>query len=305
MTSFEVAEPRAPRHRRRVTAPWAAATTFGRAGWVGVLAAAVAGLLAWAPPATFGGFNATVTNSAGSTGTSTYFTCSNAAVGESATKAYFAYALAETTGLTAADSTGNNRTGSYAATGIAYATSGPCPRDTPASRSVTLNGTSGEIAGPTTAQTNPTVFSIEIWFNTTAAQGKLIGFGQLRTGTSSNYDRHLYIDSTGVLVFGVYPNAVKTVASTSKVNDGVWHHAVGTLSSAGQYLYLDGSLVASTAAVTTAQNYTGYWRIGYDNLNGWPNRPSSFFFNGSLAWASVYTYALSATQVSAHYRAGL
>ena len=297
-------EPWPPQERRtrRCVAPFS--RTAVRLAWIAALIAVAAGLLRWTPPPTFGGFSAGVSNSASSAGTNTYFSCRNAAVGESGTTAYVAYPLAEASGLIATDVSGNNRPGVYSATGITYSATGPCPRDTPASRSVTLNGSTGAISGPSGAQTNPTVFSVEIWFKTTASQGKLIGFGNVLTGTSSQYDRHLYVDSTGALVFGVYPNAVKTVASVAKVNDGVWHHGVGTLSGAGQFLYLDGALVASTAAVTTAQNYSGYWRIGYDNLNGWPNPPSGYF-NGSLAWAAAYSFALSAAQVTAHYRAGL
>lgn len=157
--------------------------------------------------------------------------------------------------------------------------------------------------GPNSTQTNPTVFSVEIWFRTTVKGGKLIGFGNLRTGVSTNDDRHLYVDSKGFLRFGVYPNAVKTVVSQGPVTDGLWHQAVGTLSSAGMLLYLDG-VVANDPAVTTPQNYTGYWRIGYDSLGSWVNTPASFSFTGSLAWAAVYTYALTTDQVAAHYEAG-
>lgn len=281
------------------------AKTSARVVWLVLLAAALVGVLQWTPPATYSGFSAGVVNATSSSGTNTYFSCRNAALGEVGTVAYFAYPLAEASGLTVADVSGNNRSGTYSITGITYSTTGPCPRDTPASRSVTLNGSTGAISGPALIQANPTVFSVEIWFKTTVSQGKLIGFGNVLTATSSQYDRHLYIDATGALVFGVYPNAVKVVTSTAKVNNGIWHHAVGTLSSAGQFLYLDGALVASNATVTSAQAYSGYWRIGFDNLNGWPNMPTSNYVNGGLAWAAVYSYALSAAQVTAHYNAGL
>jgi len=58
----------------------------------------------------------------------------------------------------------------------------------------------------------------------------------------------------------------------------------GGLSPAGIALYADGALVASNPAVTAAQNYTGYWRIGYDNLTGWPGATANRYFTGSLAW---------------------
>jgi len=150
--------------------------------------------------------------------------------------------------------------------------------------------------------TNPTVFSLEVVFLTTAAQGKLIGFGASQTGSSSSYDRHLYIESTGVLSFGCYTGSTVTITTAASVTDGHWHHAVATIGSSGMALYLDGTL-QSTNSNTTSQNYSGWWRIGYDNLSGWPNAPSSDYFAGLLARAAVYPVALSAAQVLAHYNA--
>ena len=251
-----------------------------------------------------GAYLSQVTNTINTAATNPYFTCRTAVVGEAGTTAYLAYPMAETSGTTATDVSGNARPGLYTTAGVTYNQPGPCPRDAPASTAVTLNGSTGYLYGPAAALTGPNVFSVEIWFRTTVAGGKLIGFGNASTGSSTSYDRHLYIDSGGRLQFGVYPNAVKTVASTTTVTDGRWHQAVGTLSPAGQFLYLDGQLVASTTTVTTAQAFTGYWRIGYDNLNGWTNAPTNFFFTGSLAWAATYPYALTGPQVASHYAAG-
>jgi trimeric autotransporter adhesin len=66
-------------------------------------------------------------------------------------------------------------------------------------------------------------------------------------------------------------------------------------------LYLDGAKVASRTDVITAQGYTGYWRIGGDNLNGWPNQPSSFYLNGNIDDVAIYGKALTATEVRSHY----
>ncbi len=53
-----------------------------------------------------------------------------------------------------------------------------------------------------------------------------------------------------------------------------------------------------------AESYSGWWRVGYDNLNGWPNAPTSYFFSGTVDDAVVYSSALSGTDVLAAYRAG-
>jgi hypothetical protein len=57
---------------------------------------------------------------------------------------------------------------------------------------VSLNGSSGQVY-TTTAFTNPTVYSTELWFRTaTTNGGELIGFGNSATGGASCfYDRHM------------------------------------------------------------------------------------------------------------------
>lgn len=97
---------------------------------------------------------------------------------------------------------------------------------------------------------------------------------------------------------------MKTVASTATYLDGTWHHAAATLSGAGMALYVDGAFVTSDPATTTAQAFTGNWRFGCGNLNGWTAMPSNFFSTGTLAYGAVYTAALSAAQVREHYLAG-
>lgn len=170
------------------------------------------------------------------------------------------------------------------------------------SSAVSLNGSSHYIS--TAKQyVNPTNFTISIWFRTsTVTGGKLIGFGNAQTGSSGQYDRHLYMNNAGQIYFGVYPNAVQTINSPLSYNDNLWHQASATLSSTtGMALYVDGIQVASNPAVTSAENYTGYWKIGFDNNNGWTSQPSSFYFNGALDDALIYSSALSAGEVSTNY----
>ncbi len=149
----------------------------------------------------------------------------------------------------------------------------------------------------------PTDFTISIWFKTnTVTGGKLIGFGNAQTGTSGTYDRHIYMNDAGQIYFGVYPNRVVTINSPLSYNDNNWHLATATLSaSTGMALYVDGANVASNTGNTTAQNYSGYWRVGYDNNNGWASQPSDFYFTGSLDDALIYGRALTATEVTTIY----
>ena len=237
----------------------------------GLLALAGIVLLALGTPFALGGYTTKVLNSTNSAATGIFAaaTCQSTVT---AMSAYFAYPFSEASGTTAADVSGNNRPGTYNTSGVTYGAAGPCPRD--ARKAITLDGSSGYVTTGSTVA-NPSTFTEEIWFKTSTARGgKLIGFGNSRTGSSGQFDRHVYLSNAGTVIFGVYPGAVRTVVSPRAYNDNTWHQAVATLAPSGNAnpgmrLYVDGALVASDAATTTAESYTGYWRIGYDNLSGW------------------------------------
>ena len=121
------------------------------------------------------------------------------------------------------------------------------------------------------------------------------------------YDRHLYMANGGQIYYGIYPGSVQTISTSASYADGNWHHAVAVTSTTdGSFLYIDGALVTSDASMTTSQSYgvNGYWRIAYDNLDGWTNQPSSRYFNGSLDDIAIYKSALTASQVYSLYGAG-
>ncbi|WP_449066724.1 LamG-like jellyroll fold domain-containing protein, partial [Planomonospora algeriensis] len=81
------------------------------------------------------------------------------------------------------------------------------------------------------------------------------------------------------------------------------HHVVATQGSGGIALYVDGRRVGQNGAVTGAQSYDGYWRIGGDNLNGWPSQPTSAYLAGDIDEVAVYPSALSLAKVNEHYTA--
>ncbi len=187
-----------------------------------------------------------------------------------------------------------------ASAGVTGAAPGAILGDTnPAS---TFNGTSSGFASTSSAQPGPDTFSVEGWFNSTsAAGGKIIGFGNASTGNSSSYDRQVYLDSAGRVTFGVYPGGVRTVTSPKTYRDGQWHQVVATLGANGMVLYVDGMKVGSRTDTTSGQAYSGYWRIGGDNLNAWPSQPSSNYLNGLIDDVAVYPTVLTSAKVRAHY----
>ncbi len=225
------------------------------------------------------------------------------------------------TGSTAADASGNSRTGTYAGTYTRSVTGGT-PQTTPNAAVTATTSSSCITTTSTTAVTAPTTFTEVIWFKTAAGYtggGKLIGFESPRTGVgvagvTGSYDRQIYLDGAGKVWFGVFASTYVGIGSTGSYNDGSWHMAAATLSSGGIALYVDGVLRASSAN-TVAESTSGWWRVGCGNLAGWggswngPNNPGTSDtaavnvpFLGSLDEATVYSgTALSASNVSLLY----
>ncbi len=221
----------------------------------------------------------------------------------------FFWQLADS-GSTAADSSGHGFTGIYEP-GTTRGVPGPITGD-PAT-ATSFDGKTGLVTSKST-MSSPQKFSVELWFKTTTnTGGKLIGFGNKQTGMSSSYDRHIYMMNDGQLVFGVWAGKTEVIETPDVYNDGQWHYVVATFGSSGMALYVDGRLVGANSN-TSVQSYTGYWRVGGDNLNGWnldywgsnsqgTTEPNSFYFKGTIGDVAVYPAALSATQVAAHYAA--
>jgi type II secretory pathway pseudopilin PulG len=201
-------------------------------------------------------------------------------------------------------STGADALGSFPLTeqaGVGHGVGGAIASNTDTASTFDGSSVDGS-ASTTTAFNGPQTFTEEIWFRTTTtAGGKLIGFGNVTSGLSSQYDRHIYMDNAGHLLFGVYNGATDTLATTATYNDGQWHQAVGTLSGAGMTFFVDGVAVGSNPSWTVAESHTGYWRIGGDNLSGWPNQPTSNYFAGTLGEAAIYPTALTAAQVGQQF----
>ena len=225
------------------------------------------------------------------------------------------------TGTSAADASGNSRTGTYTGTYTRGVTGGT-PDTTPNAAVTATTSTACINTTSTTAITGPTVFTEIIWFKTAAGYtggGKLIGFETPRTGvgvagSGGNYDRHLYLDGAGKVWFGVYNGGNDTISSPASYNDGSWHMAAATISPSGMALYVDGVL-RGTNSNTTPEASTGWWRVGCGNLSGWgsdwtgannPGTNSAVTVNapflGSLDEATIYSgTALTAANISLLY----
>ena len=143
----------------------------------------------------------------------------------------------------------------------------------------------------------PQTFAIEAWFRTTTtAGGKIVGFGNNNTGNSTSYDRHVYMEPSGQVTFGVYPGGMRTLTSGSPYNDGEWHQVVASMGPDGMKLFIDGTRVAQRADTTSAQGYSGFWRIGGDSP--WSG---AAYFAGDIDDVAIYAAPLTALQVDEHF----
>ena len=200
---------------------------------------------------------------------------------------------------------GNDLVGSNDAvvrSGVTSNASGALPSEP--GPSYTFNGTTSGYLNSTNNMKMGQQYSSELWFRTTSSSGgKLIGFGNSTTGSSSSYDRHVYMRNDGRIVYGTYPGIARTITSTAAYRDNNWHHVVASQGWDGMKLFIDGQLVGALPE-NTSQDYIGFWRVGGDNLNSWPNRPTSNYFAGQIDEVAVYNRVLTTQEVSEHYLKG-
>lgn len=215
---------------------------------------------------------------------------------------YAYYQVDEASGAVAADSSGNARPGTFTAVS-AYRQTNGLPRN--AGFAVALGGAGRLVAGGP-ALSDPTTFSLELWFKTSSTSGgKLIGFESTREAASPLFDRHVFMRPDGRLEYGGWTDSgkVDTVTSPQAYNNGGWHHLVLTASARGKnqdaVIYVDGQAVASGKATGTV-NYAGWWRVGSGSaplLQGYP----SAAFAGSIDQVAVYQSELTAARVENHW----
>ncbi len=231
----------------------------------------------------------------------------------------FYWRLDETGGGTAADSSGNNAPGAYRS-GISLGRDGAIRGN----GAVGLNRTTANLSPTAAPAPPPSDYSLELWFRTEPGQtngGRMIGWSNNATGTSSTPDRAVYMLNSGQINYSIFTRNGSTCRpgnrymvggtcylwSPQSYNDGSWHHLVATQSStSGMALYVDGTRVASTSdskSYLPKATGNGVWRVGVDTLSGFPNQPFSPGLNGEVDEVAVYPTVLTPAQVAAHFGA--
>lgn len=113
----------------------------------------------------------------------------------------------------------------------------------------------------------------------------------------------VYLNTSGNLVLAVQPSGYVTVRSPGTYADGTWHHMAATFGADRLDLYVDGVWVANNPSTAAPRSYTGYWHIGYSNLDTLPGNGNQYFA-GQLSYAAIYTTTLTRGQVAQHFAAG-
>lgn len=214
-----------------------------------------------------------------------------------------AWDFSEKEGRTVSDSSGHGRGGSLVGAGGARI-DGSCA-DNPFAR-FGVGGDAEAWAIADNAEPAPQEFTIEAWFRTERADGgRIFGFTSDRAAASTYRDRHLYVDKNGTVRFGVQGSNgfAFTVASSTTVVDGQWHHAVGTFRSRSMTLWVDGVRQGSRADAVTLRQYDGYWRAARGTLSGWPET-GSYAFTGDIDSARVHSTVLDDAAIAQRFAAG-
>lgn len=207
--------------------------------------------------------------------------------------------LDETSGTIATDAVGGNN-GTYTG-GYTLNQPGIPSTGRPAAL---FNGTSGYVALGTPASLNITAaWTLEAWVYLTSTPNGSAVIGEQWTGGSNPvlYELGFGISSGGAaLEGGYYTGSAWKAVIGSALSLNAWHHIVCTWDGATLRLYADGAQVASGAQSPgpTAGINTLY--IGRRHDAG--NAP---FFPGRIDEVAIYSAALSAARVTAHYNAGI
>ncbi|MFI6164720.1 LamG-like jellyroll fold domain-containing protein [Micromonospora haikouensis] len=151
--------------------------------------------------------------------------------------------------------------------------------------------------------------TVEMWFKTPAnhaASGVLYSYQRNElnnTPATTNWTPALYVGADGLLRGEFYNGTWNApITSTTKVNDGKWHHVVLSASTTRQTLYLDNKIVGFLGAMVATNATVSY--VGAGTTKGWPSSSGDVsYFKGNIAEFAYYDRELPPAEVDAHYRA--
>ncbi len=207
------------------------------------------------------------------------------------------------TGTTAVDANGANNNGTY--TNGPTVVAGLLAGETNNAHS--FDGSNDYVDMSATPFGTPSTLSAETWVRTTATKSSG-GYHFLISDTSSDFDNgfSLAINSSNQAVFTVarttgFTTTRATATSSVTLAPNTTHHVAGTFDGTTVRIYVDGAQ-AGTATFSGSISWSGSrdLRLGRAVSSSSP----SFFLQGTLDEPALYTQALPAATVLAHYNAG-
>lgn len=206
------------------------------------------------------------------------------------------YEHEESSGTTLDDSSGNDLDGSYAASGVTYAATGPLiPEDT---TGVSFDGIAGRFTSASLTTTNrPTYpFVVECWAKPASATPSL-GENLLRLESSDQSEQVIIKVGAGNVWQASVADSSETANITAGAITGGWQHiALRVVDATTRHLYVDGSLAGSETS--TSVTWTGSV-ASYTLSGGWDG--SSDYFAVSMSRTALYNADVTASRIDEHY----
>ncbi len=148
--------------------------------------------------------------------------------------------------------------------------------------------------------------SVALWIKTSQTPASVQPIIDKKAGGSNDAGYNLNVNTDGRATFRVANGTSQASASSSTsnlINDGVWHHVVGTYArSAGGdtlYVFVDGLLAGSTG-VTAGWDINSTHNLDIGRLNG----SATYLLDGQLDDIRIFNYAMTGAQVRDVYNNG-
>ena len=148
---------------------------------------------------------------------------------------------------------------------------------------------------------NPSVITQEAWVKTTSpggAYGWNVIMAKRHADDGSDWATLTIYNGHAVLQVDDKWYATDIYYGPAIVNDGNWHHIVGIKNGCNYSVYVDGNL---DSYYTDCHSMGGSpYNLHIGHHGAWGN-----FFNGEIDEARIYYRVLSASEILAHYQAGM
>ena len=164
-------------------------------------------------------------------------------------------------------------------------------------------GSSSQYATTSTSFQSTPNWSVEVWhyYNNTgsAPYGAAAIVSQNYPGTTSTIQFVLGSSSGSTVTAAVYNGGWNQSAGYTLPTSNAWYHIVGNYTGSNLNVYVNGSLVVTTAStITAASNAGGFKLMGRWDAPTWPD-----YWGGGLAIVRIYSKALDNTEVRSLFNA--